>query len=58
MNAYVMKFKGSILVRAEDEDEAIQLFDDAHYGIATVFDNTDEIQIYSFQYEATSMREV
>lgn len=58
MNAYVMNFKGSILVRAEDEDEAIQLFDDAHYGLATMFDNTDEIQMYSFQYDYTSMREV
>lgn len=58
MNAYVMKFKGAFLVRAEDEDEAIQLFEDAHYGLATLFDNTDEMEVYSFQYDATSMREV
>lgn len=58
MNEYVMRFKGSILVRAQDEDEAIQLFDDAHYGLATLFDNTDEMEIYSFQYDTTSMREV
>jgi hypothetical protein len=58
MNAYVMKFKGAFLVRAEDKDEAIQLFEDAHYGLATLFDNTDEMEVYSFQYDATSMREV
>lgn len=58
MNEYVMKFKGSILVRAADEDEAIQLFEDAHYGLATLFDNTDEMEVYSFQYDTTSMREV
>lgn len=58
MNAYVMKFKGAFLVRAEDEDEAIQLFEDAHYGLATLFDNTDEMEVYSFQYDATSMCEV
>lgn len=58
MKEYVMNFKGAILVRAEDEDEAMQLFDDAHYGIATMFDNTDEMQIYSFQYDFNSAREV
>lgn len=58
MNEYVMNFKGSILVRATDEDEAIQLFEDAHYGLATLFDNTDEMEVYSFQYDTTSMREV
>ena len=58
MTEYVMNFKGAILVRAEDEDEAMQLFDDAHYGIATMFDNTDEMQIYSFQYDFNSAREV
>lgn len=57
MKAYIMKFKGSILVRAEDEDEAEQLFDDAHYGLATMFDNTDEIAMHSFQYDYTSMVE-
>ena len=58
MNEYIMNFKGSILVRAEDEDEAVQLFDDAHYGLATLFDNTDEMEIHSFQYDYNSMREV
>lgn len=58
MKEYVMNFKGAILVRAEDEDEAMQLFDDAHYGIATMFDNTDEMQICSFQYDFNSAREV
>ena len=58
MNAYVMNFKGAILVRAESEEEAEQLFDDAHYGLATVFDNTDEMEIHAFQYNPYSMREV
>jgi acyl-CoA reductase-like NAD-dependent aldehyde dehydrogenase len=58
MNEYVMNFKGSILVRADSEDEAEQLFNDAHYGLATVFDNTDEMEVYSFQYDPRSMREV
>lgn len=58
MNEYVMNFKGSILVRADSEEEAEQLFDDAHYGLATVFDNTDEMAIYAFQYDHCSMREV
>lgn len=58
MNAYVMNFKGAMLVRAESEEEAERLFDDAHYGLATVFDNTDEMALYSFQYDPCSMREV
>lgn len=58
MNEYVMNFKGAILVRADSEDEAEQLFNDAHYGLATVFDNTDEMEVYAFQYDPSSMREV
>lgn len=58
MNSYVMNFKGCVLVRADSEDEAEQLFDDAHYGLATMFDNTDEMEIHSFQYDYNSMREV
>jgi hypothetical protein len=58
MNAYVMNFKGAILVRADSEEDAEQLFDDAHYGLATVFDNTDEMAMYAFQYDVSSMREV
>lgn len=58
MNAYLMRFKGAILVRAENEDEAEQLFNDAHYGLATVFDNTDDMEVYAFQYDYTSMKEV
>lgn len=58
MNEYVMNFKGAILVRADSEEEAEQLFNDAHYGLATVFDNTDEMVMYAFQYDTCSMREV
>ena len=58
MNAYVMNFKGAILVRAGTEEEAEQLFNDAHYGLATLFDNTDEMAMYAFQYDVSSMREV
>lgn len=58
MNSYLMRFKGAILVRAEDEDEAMQLFDDAQYGLATLFDNTDEMEVYAFQYDVNSMREI
>jgi acyl-CoA reductase-like NAD-dependent aldehyde dehydrogenase len=53
-----MKFKGTILVRADNEDEAMQLFDDAQYGLATLFDNTDEMEVYAFQYDINSMREI
>lgn len=58
MNSYIMKFKGAILVRAENEDEAMQLFDDAQYGLATLFDNTDEMEVYAFQYDVNSMHEI
>lgn len=58
MNSYIMKFKGTILVRADNEDEAMQLFDDAQYGLATLFDNTDEMEVYAFQYDINSMREI
>lgn len=58
MNAYVMKFKGAMLVRAESQEEAEELFDDAHYGLATVFDNTDEMSLYAFQYDPCSLQEV
>lgn len=58
MNAYVMRFKGAMLVRAENEDEAEQLFNDAHYGLATVFDNTDDMELYAFQYDPYSIHEV
>lgn len=58
MNEYVMNFKGAILVRADNEEEAEQLFNDAHYGLAPVFDNTDEMEVYAFQYDPRSMREV
>ena len=58
MNSYVMRFKGAMLVRAEDEDEAEELFNDAHYGLATMFDNTDEMALYAFQYDFSSMKEI
>lgn len=58
MNSYLMRFKGAIVVRAENEDEAEQLFDDAHYGLATVFDNTDDMAVYAFQYDRTSIMEI
>lgn len=58
MNSYLMRFKGAIVVRAENEDEAEQLFDDAHYGLATVFDNTDKMEVYAFQYDRTSIMEI
>ena len=58
MNSYLMRFKGAIVVRAENEDEGEQLFDDAHYGLATVFDNTDEMEVYAFQYDRTSIMEI
>ena len=58
MNSYLMRFKGAIVVRAENEDEAAQLFEDAHYGLATVFDNTDDMEMYAFQYDHCSMHEV
>ena len=58
MNSYLMRFKGAIVVRAENEDEAEQLFDDAEYGLATVFDNTDDMTVHAFQYDCTSMMEI
>lgn len=58
VNSYLMRFKGAIVVRAENEDEAEQLFDDAHYGLTTVFDNTDEMEVYAFQYDRTSIMEI
>lgn len=58
MNSYLMRFKGAIVVRAENEDEAEQLFDDAEYGLATVFDNTDDMTVHAFQYDRTSIMEI
>ena len=58
MNTYVIRFEGLIAVHANNKDEAIELLNDADYGISTLFDNTDDIELQKFVYHYSSFKEV
>lgn len=52
MNVY-----GKVVVRAEDEYEALQKFDEVSYAVGTVFDDVDDMEIVKFDYNYTTLQE-
>ena len=58
MNRYYMRFTGAVVVEAENEDDAFDLFESADYGISTLFDNTDDVELYSFEFKRNSLTEI
>ena len=58
MNEYYMEFTGAIVVTAENEDEAFELFNAADVGINSVFEYTDDITLYKFRYRQNTLTEM
>ena len=58
MKIYSMQVHGTILVRAEDEYEALSKFDEVSYAVGTVFDDVDDMEVTKFDYNYGTLQEV